>query len=135
MDAQRMAVAQNCLDAAYDRTMAFPDIVGTLIRSGFEGYTVDYRRGTTTYFLPDGDSVVLDNRPSHGTVAAAFDAAGIAAQVQWAQANPPDYSYASFCTNAKALGCAGYIVSFSGRRVLYFGRTAETHVECFPGAR
>ena len=134
MDAQRMAVAQNCLDAAYDGTMAFPDIVATLIRSGFEGYTVDYRRGTTTYFLPDGDGVVLDNRPSHGTVAAAFDAAGIAAQVRWAQANPPDYSYGSFCTNVKALGCAGYMVSFSGRRVLYFGRTADTHVERFAGA-
>lgn len=32
----------------------------------------------------------------------------------------------------KALGCAGYIVSFIGRRVLHFGRTAETHVEHFP---
>ena len=132
MDAQLMAVARDCLDAAYDGTMAFPDIVGTLTRSGFESYMVDYRRNTTTYFLPDGDSVVLENRPSDGTVAAAFDAAGIAAQVRWAQANPPDYSYGSFCTHVKALGCAGYIVSFSGRRVLYFGRTADTHVEWFP---
>ena len=32
----------------------------------------------------------------------------------------------------KAAGCAGYIVSFLGRRVLYIGRTAETHVELFP---
>jgi hypothetical protein len=31
-----------------------------------------------------------------------------------------------------AAGCAGYIVSFLGRRVVYFGRTAETHVEHFP---
>lgn len=60
------------------------------------------------------------------------DGAGVASQVQWAQANPPDYSYKAFCRNAKALGCAGYIVSFSGRRVLYIGRTAETHVEHFP---
>jgi hypothetical protein len=29
----------------------------------------------------------------------------------------------------------GDIVSFSGRRVLYFGRTADTHVEWFSGAR
>lgn len=134
MDAQMIAVAQNCLDAAYDRTMAFPEIVGTLNRSGFEGYTVDYRRGTTTYFRPDGNSIVLDNRPSDEKVAAAFDATGIAAQVRWAVANPPDYNYGSFCTNVKALGCAGYIVSFSGRRVLYFGRTADTHVEWFPDA-
>jgi hypothetical protein len=29
-------------------------------------------------------------------------------------------------------GCAGYIVSFSGRRVVYVGRTAEVHTEYFP---
>jgi uncharacterized protein YbcV (DUF1398 family) len=133
MDAQRTTIAHDCLNAAYDRTMSFPDIVGTLIASGFERYVVDYRRNTTTYFLPDDDSIVLDNRPSDSTVAAAFDQAGIAGQVRWAQANPPDYSYATFCRNVKAMGCAGYMVSFSGRRVLYVGRTAETHIEHFPG--
>ena len=132
MDTQRIAIAQNCLNAAYDKTMAFPDIIGTLIKAGFDGYVVDYRRGTTTYYLPDGDNVELENRPSEGAVAAHFDAGGVAAQVKWAQANPPDYSYGVFCKNVKAMGCAGYIVSFLGRRVLYFGRTAETHVEHFP---
>jgi uncharacterized protein YbcV (DUF1398 family) len=132
MDAQRITIAQTCLNAAFDQSMAFPEIVGTLIRAGFEGYVVDYRRSTTTYFLPDGDNVVLDSRPSEGSVAAQFDPAGVASQVKWAQANQPDYSYSAFCKNVKAFGCAGYIVSFSGRRVLYFGRTAETHVEHFP---
>jgi uncharacterized protein YbcV (DUF1398 family) len=132
MDAQRITIAERCLGAAYDKSMAFPEIVGTLIDAGFEGYVVDYRRGTTTYFLPDGDSVELENRASDGSVAARFDAASVANQVKWAQANPPDYSYAAFCNNVKAFGCAGYVVSFLGRRVLYFGRTAETHVEHFP---
>lgn len=132
MDTQRTAIAERCLNAAYDGSMAFPEIVGTLTDAGFEGYTIDYRRNTTTYYLPDGDSIMLDNRPSTEPVASQFDAAGIAAQIKWAQANPPDYSYPKFCKNMKALGCAGYIVSFSGRRVLYFGRTAETHVEHFP---
>ena len=43
-----------------------------------------------------------------------------------------DDSYAAFGAKAKAAGCAGYIVSFLGRRVVYFGHTAETHVEHFP---
>lgn len=132
MDTQRNTIAQNCLNAAYDNTMTFPEIVGTLIKAGFEGYIVDYRRGTTTYFLPNGDSIELKNHPTEAKVAAQFDPAGIAVQVKWAQANPPDYSYGAFCKNVKAMGCAGYIVSFLGRRVLYFGRTAETHVEHFP---
>ncbi|KPL52688.1 hypothetical protein ABB55_11040 [Prosthecomicrobium hirschii] len=132
MEAQRVRTAQACLDAAYDRTLAFPDIVGRLIEAGFEGYVVDYRRNTTTYFLPDGDNVVLANRVSVGTVAADFDPQAIAAEVRWAQADPPDYSYAAFSKSVKAHGCAGYIVSFPGRRVLYFGRSADTHVEHFP---
>jgi uncharacterized protein YbcV (DUF1398 family) len=132
MDAQLIAIAQNCLDAAYDKTMTFPEIVRTLGGSGFEGYVVDYRRNTTTYFLPDGSSVVLANRTSGEPVAAQFDQPGVAAQIKWAQADPPEYSYSAFCKNVKALGCAGYIVSLLGRRVLYFGRTADTHVEYFP---
>ena len=132
MDAHRIAIAETCLNAAFDKSMTFPEIAGTLIKAGFEGYVVDYRRSTTTYFLPDGDSVVLANPRSEGSVAAQFDPAGIASQVKWAQDDPPDYSYAAFSRNVKAFGCAGYIVSFPGRRVLYFGRTAETHVEHFP---
>lgn len=112
--------------------MDFPDIVGTLKQAGFEGYLVDYRSNTTTYVLSDGDSVVLANRTSDGAVAAAFDQAGVAGQVKWAQACPPDYHYLAFSKNVKAMGCAGYIVSFLGRRVLYYGRTAESHVEHFP---
>ena len=44
----------------------------------------------------------------------------------------PGYTDAGFCAKVMAAGCAGYIVSFSGRRAVYFGRTAETHVEYFP---
>jgi uncharacterized protein YbcV (DUF1398 family) len=61
-----------------------------------------------------------------------FDSAELVALVRWAQANGPDYSYAAFCEKARAAGCAGYLVSFPGRRVVYYGRTAETHVELFP---
>ncbi len=132
MDARQIKIAERCLAAAYDKTMSFPEIVGALITGGFEGYLVDYRRNTTTYYLADGDGATLENRPSEGKVASQFDQTGLAAQIRWAQSNPPEYTYAAFCANVKALGCAGYLVSFPGRRVLYFGRTAETHVEHFP---
>ncbi|HWL55029.1 MAG TPA: hypothetical protein VNQ90_21480 [Chthoniobacteraceae bacterium] len=132
MNTLQTATARQSLQAAYDGTRPFPDIVRELASAGFEGYTVDYRCGTTTYFLPDGDHVTLNNPPSDQAVSPAFDQPAIAARIQWAQANPPGYSYKAFCHHVKAAGCAGYIVSFSGRRVLYFGRTAETHVELFP---
>ncbi|CAN7727719.1 DUF1398 domain-containing protein [Neorhizobium sp. LjRoot104] len=132
MDAERISIAKACQDGAHDNSLCFPEFVGKLIAAGFEGYMVDYRRNTQTFYLPDGDSVVLNMQPSGCSVAAAFDAAEVERLVRWAQANPADYSYVAFCEQAKAAGCAGYLVSFLGRRVVYFGRTAETHVEHFP---
>lgn len=132
MDADHIAIARACLDAAQDGTLDFPSIVGKLIDAGFEGYTVDYRRNSQTYFLASGDNVELAMPPLAGTIAAAFDAPRVEALVRWAQAGEPDYSYAAFSREAKTAGCAGYLVSFLGRRVVYYGRTAETHIEAFP---
>lgn len=132
MDAERISIAETCLNAAHNGSLSFPEIIGKLIDAGFEGYTVDYRRNSQTYYLPDGDSVTMDMQPSASNVAAAFDATEIERLVRWAQANPADYSYVAFGEKAKDAGCAGYLVSFLGRRVVYFGRTAETHVEYFP---
>ena len=132
MDAERITIAETCLEAAHDGSLSFPEIVGKLAAAGFEGYTVDYRRNNQTFYLPDGDSVMLEMQPSGRSVASAFDAAEVERLVRWAQANPPGYSYVAFSEKVKAAGCAGYLVSFLGRRVVYFGRTAETHVEHFP---
>lgn len=133
MDAERIALAETCLTAAHDGSLGFPEIVGRLMGAGFDGYTVDYRRNCQTFYLPDGDSVTLDMPQPRAPTALGFNGETVAALVRWAQAGPADYSYTAFSTRAKAAGCAGYHVSFPGRRVLYFGRTAETHVEHFPG--
>ncbi len=132
MDATRIDVAERCLAGAHDGTMSFPMIVGALTEAGFEGYLVDYRRQSATYYLGDGDSVLLASPGTEHPVALAFDPDGVAAQVRWAQADPPGYSYEAFSRNVMAAGCVGYLVSFPGRRVVYFGRTGETHVEHFP---
>ncbi|WP_343684436.1 DUF1398 family protein [Asticcacaulis sp.] len=132
MNAHQIATAQKAVTASHDGSMAFAQIVGMLIEAGFEAYTVDYRRNRSTYYLPDGDSVDIDLHPVDDSVAAAFDATTIEAAVREAQTHAPSYTYAGFCRNIKAAGCAGYIVSLSGRRVVYFGRTAELHVEYFP---
>lgn len=69
---------------------------------------------------------------SEARVAAAFNAVAIEHAVREAQNKAPGYTYAGFGEKVKAAGCAGYMVSFLGKRVVYFGRTAETHVEHFP---
>jgi uncharacterized protein YbcV (DUF1398 family) len=125
-------IAQKCLDAAFAGTMGFPSIVGTLIAAGFEGYDIDFRRGTSTFFQANGETVQLAMRTLVAPVAATFNAADIERAVREAQTKAPGYTYAGFNAKVQAAGCAGYMVSFLGQRVVYFGRTAETHVEHFP---
>lgn len=132
MNAQQIAIAKKCRAAAYDGAMSFPDIVAALVGAGFEGYAVDYRRHVNIYYLPGGDSVELANDAGNSPVAAVFDAQAVAAAVREAQAGAPGYSYPGFCAKVTAAGCAGYMVSFSGQRVVYYGRTAETLTELFP---
>ncbi len=131
MDPRLTKIAQTCLEGAETNTMTFPEIVGTLMQAGFERYAIDFRRATATYYLPDGDSVVLPTHRGEVPIAAALDIAAVQAAIREAQQLVAGYSYAGFCAKAMAAGRAGYIVSFTGRRALYFGRAAETHVEHF----
>ncbi|MEI9900470.1 MAG: DUF1398 family protein [Hyphomicrobium sp.] len=132
MNATQLAAAERCLAAAESGAMTFPQIVGDLMQAGFESYAVDFRRGTATYYLPSGDAVELAAPAVSGPVAEHFDRTAIEAAIREAQALVPGYTYLGFCAKARAAGCAGYVVSFLGRRAVYFGRTAETHVEPFP---
>lgn len=132
MNEQQTATARTCLEAAEGNIMAFPEIVGTLREAGFESYAIDFRRATATYYLPDGDSIELPTHRADAPVAAAFDTARMQAAIREAQQQVPGYTYRGFCEKAVSAGCAGYIVSLTGRRALYVARTAETHVEHFP---
>ena len=132
MDAQKIAIAETCLAGAHDNTLSFPQAVGILMEAGFEAYFVDYRARTRTHYLPDGETLVLPPPPEDGQVAEKFDGAAVSALIAWAQSGASDYTYAAFNRQVTAAGCAGYLVSFIGRRVVYFGRTGELHVEHFP---
>jgi len=133
MNDQQKTVARTCLEGAESGAMTFPQIVATLMKAGFESYAIDFRRASATYYLPDGDSVELPTHRAEAPIAASFDAARLQAAILEAQQLVPGYTYRGFCEKAVSAGCAGYVVSFSGRRALYIGRTAETHVEHFPG--
>lgn len=132
MNDHKKAIAKACLESAENNTMSFPEIVAKLMQEGFEGYAIDLRRARATYYMPDGDSVEVPAHQIDVAIAPAFDAARIQTAIKEAQQLVPGYTYLGFCNKVASAGCAGYMVSFSGRRVLYIGRTAETHVEHFP---
>jgi uncharacterized protein YbcV (DUF1398 family) len=132
MDTQLSKIAEACLHGAESNRMSFPEIVGKLMQAGFESYSIDFRRATATYYLPDGESVVLPTHRHRTPIADTLNVATLQAAIKEAQQSAPDYTYLGFCEKVMTSGCAGYVVSFSGRRAVYYGRTGETHVEHFP---
>jgi hypothetical protein len=87
------------------------------------------------YYRPDGDTLELKTELAAGQVSEHFDAVTVKDAIREAQQQVPGYTYEGFCNKVIAAGCAGDIVSFLGKRVLYYGRTVETHTEYFPGTR
>lgn len=135
MDSRKIAIAKDCLDGAETDRMTFPQSVELLMAAGFDGYLVDLRRAARTYYLPDGECLDLSAEKPKNDIPARFDLERIKAAIREAQTLAPGYSYKGFCAKVAAAGCAGYLISFPGRRALYFGRTGETHVEHFPSAQ
>lgn len=112
---------------------SFGEIVRQLSDAGVERYHQDFLRSERTYYLPDGESEVVRNEAVPVTAAHDFSAGGVAAAVRAVQAGA--IRYGQFCRQAMEAGCVGYLVSITGRRVVYYGRSGDMHVEHFPGAR
>ncbi|MFO1003903.1 MAG: DUF1398 family protein [Planctomycetaceae bacterium] len=130
MNEHQTQVIQQCAHGALAGKLTFPEIVGQLAQISIERYHADYSRREITYYFPDGDSVVISTpHPSHET-AAQFSASAVADAVRQSQRNA--HTYLDFIQKTMSAGCVGYFVQITGRRVIYFGRTGEFHVEHFP---
>ena len=117
---------------ALNGELTFPEIVARLAQIGVERYHADYSRQEITYYFPDGDSLpVATPHPSHIT-AAEFSPSAVEAAVRQSQRN--EHTYLDFIRKTMDAGCVGYFVQITGRRVIYFGRNGESHVEHFPPA-
>ena len=129
MNTEQTLLIQSCAQGALSGEIAFPEIVGRLAQIGVERYHVDYSRQEITYYLTDGDSLVVATRhPLHPT-AAEFSASAVEAAVGQSQRN--EHTYLDFRRRTMAAGCVGYFVQITGRRVIYFGRNGESHEELF----
>jgi uncharacterized protein YbcV (DUF1398 family) len=128
-------LARTTLEGSESGAITFPQSVQMLTEAGFDAYAVDFRRSTRTYYMPGGESVELETERTPTPVAERFDTAVIKEAIREAQALVPGYTYKGFCAKVAAAGCAGYLVSFTGKRVLYYGRSGETHTEYVPGTQ
>lgn len=113
--------------------MTFPQIVARLAEVGVERYHADYSRREKTYYLADGDSLVVTYPWGDHPTADVFSAPAVESAVRQSQRGA--HTYTEFIRKTMAAGCIGYFVQIRGRRALYFGRDGEVHVEWFPGAK
>ena len=133
MDTRAKEVVRACTTDSDEERTGFAEIVARLIVAGVERYHADLVRAEKAYYMPDGSFEVVPSVRIDTAPAAEFSASGVAAAVRAVQA--ATIGYQTFCRQVMAAGCVGYHVSIAGRRVVYYGRTGDSHVEWFPGAR
>jgi len=132
MDKDFVQAAEACTHGSDTGTMTFPQVVNRLTAAGVERYLADLVRHEKIFYRPDGASCAIPAAPLAGTASPGFDAAAVASAIRASRAGA--IGYAQFCERILTAGCVGYVVSLTGRRAVYFGRTGETHVEPFPRA-
>jgi uncharacterized protein YbcV (DUF1398 family) len=130
MDHAIESLIRETLDASNDGRIHFGQVVGNLISAGVESYTVDYRTGRVTYYMPCGETLTLEQAPANNQIATEFSSPAVKEAILGAQRG--EVMYPQFKQLSQAAGCIGYIVWIAGRHVTYYGRKGETHVECFP---
>jgi len=125
-------VVREMTKASDEQRVTFPEVVKALMEAGVERYHADLVCSNKTYYLPD-DSFEVVACHAVGAPARAFSAAGVEAAVRAIQAQT--IQYREFCERIAAAGCVGYFVTLAGRCAIYYGRSGESHVERFPGAK
>ncbi len=114
--------------------ISFPEVVSQLLTAGVEYYHVDYVGMRKTFYGADGDVAVTPiNFEGLPPVAPEFSVDAVRADILDSQRN--GQKYRDFTRRAMAAGVQGYFSFLRGKRVTYFGRQGDEHVEWFPGAR
>jgi uncharacterized protein YbcV (DUF1398 family) len=113
--------------------LIFPEVVRRLLEVGVESYFCDLANGAETFYMIDGathaEKMVLPLMP----VAKEFWSPDLIAAIRGAQTDT--IRYPEFMKRSYAAGVIAYWAFLTGRKVVYFGRKGEMHIEEFPNAK
>jgi|SRR5271170_2377196 len=113
--------------------LIFPEVVRRLVEVGVESYFCDLANGAEVFYMTDGKShsekMVLPLMP----IAEAFSPSSLIAAIRGAQTDT--IRYPEFMKRSAAAGVIAYWAFLTGRKVIYFGRKGEIHIEEFPNAK
>jgi uncharacterized protein YbcV (DUF1398 family) len=91
---------------------------------------VDFAAAEKSHYLADGTTEAVRMILEPGPIAAEFDAEALVAAIRGAQADT--VRYPEFVQRSTTAGVIGYWAFLTGKRVIYFGRKGEQHIEEFP---
>ena len=118
------------LEGSQAGKLRFPEVVGMLIDAGVESYFADLLRGEETFYTTDGETHRERMTLPPAKIAGDFSQPRLVAAIRAAQAD--QIRYPEFVKQAAAAGTIAYWAFLTGKKVIYFGRKGEFHVEELP---
>lgn len=113
--------------------LIFPEVVRRLLEAGVESYFVDLAKGEEIFYMLDCNMHVEKMTVPLTPIAEEFSSSGIVSAIRAAQTDT--IRYPEFAKRATAAGVIGYWAFLTGKKVIYFGRQGEFHIEEFPRAK
>ncbi len=111
----------------------FPEVVRRLLEVGVESYFCDLASAQETFYMRGGETHLEKMFLPIDPIAEDFSASQLIAAIRGAQADT--VRYPKFVQLSAAAGVIAYWAFLTGRKVIYFGRKGEVHIEEFPAAK
>jgi len=130
-------VDKNTLNETVELSLAgkitFPEIVRRLIANHVERYIADLVGLKITYFNNSNEFHEASFKFNAFNIAQEFNATNVKNAIIDSQQGRIDYQ--TFLKRIMSAGCTHYEVFITGKRVIYFGRDGNHHIELFPSAK
>ena len=110
--------------------LIFPEVVRRLLDAGVDSYFCDLAAREETFYMSDGKTHSEKMTLASAQIALEFSPSEVVAAIRGAQADT--IRYPEFVKRSVAAGVIAYWAFLAGKRVIYFGRKGEFHVEESP---
>lgn len=130
MDVTTKNLIRESFAASNEGRIHFGEVIKQMMEAGVESYAVDYRGHAATYYLDNDEVLSVTMEATPVAIGKDFDAKAVQEAIRGAQRGA--VMYPEFKRLSMQAGCIGYTTWIAGRRVSYYGRKGETHVEHFP---
>jgi uncharacterized protein YbcV (DUF1398 family) len=110
--------------------LIFPKVVRRLLEVDVESYFCDLAPLEETFYMRDGKTHSQKMTLPAESIAEEFSSSELVAAIRGAQTDT--IRYPEFFKRSAAAGVIAYWAFLTGKKVIYFGRRGEFHIEEFP---